>query len=127
MKLIQPRKKVGNLPLQVGDHLLLAELAWQLGDLEVEDEQREHDGKDAVGERAQPIGRVGRALVAGAGRHRLARSAATVGIKLTVPEMASPGGTISMPVSVRPAAARLNASMQLVAGSAQKKGWPVGV
>ena len=49
------------------------------------------------------------------------------GVKVTSPAAVSPGPSTMIPVSVRPSAARLNPSMQLVAGSTQKKSRPVGV
>ena len=54
-------------------------------------------------------------------------SHAASGVNVTSPAAVSPGPRTMTPVSVRPAAARLKPSMQLVAGSTQKKSWPAGV
>ena len=52
---------------------------------------------------------------------------ATSGMNVTSPAAVSPGASTMIPVSVRPASARLKPSMQLVAGSTQKKSCRAGV
>ena len=53
--------------------------------------------------------------------------AASSGMNVTSPAAVSPGSRTISPVSRRPRSARLNPSMQLVAGSTQKKSRPAGV
>ena len=49
------------------------------------------------------------------------------GVNVTSPAAVSPGSSTMRPASVRPCSAMLNPSMQLVAGSTQKKSRPGGV